>query len=375
MGAKKKRAPSPCQSKARVHRFGVGYKSSDPEIQRTGTRCECTAPWVAKNISKLLRFKARFSTINKPKRFKRNELLKGELSLIPCDEIFLHEDSIGTRKYKQQRRSKFNGCQDVEDWLYSRGLVNYELKEAQSVNLDLVAQIDALLNADDLLFHAELRVKLPDGDLFSANIPAISENEMDENLEKKLQGDGKNTRLQRIIKKHLKVLTPKQKKALNGLYLKNYDDLGFAEVAAKIGISIDSLKDRREQAFKKLQNLFLSEIELSHFSEIRATGQSPRPKAAESPLPSPIRHIKHDGSIEIIQVTKANPRPFGEIKDRTDVDVKRTKESILNDHLLKMRGIANQNRGLHSMRKGRKQRSSLERQLVDDPEKIDDLSA
>ncbi len=350
--AKVRTGRNPCRNKGRYLRTGSGHKLEDMAAGiQTGPNCECSCPYysVPANPIRLIQFKISNATINNPKPELFGKAIAARESLVvPCDEFFLNEDSAGTKKFKRNigTKTKFKGCQDVEDWLAENGLINYELNEAQGLYSDMVLQLESFLSGESST-DGDDPFLLSSPSTFLFEIPSDTDfvEDLEEKLTEAILDLEQSDKLRRLLKKHLRVLTPKQRKALNNIYLKNFDDQTQIEVAAKMKLSIDSLKDRREQAFKKLKRILLADDLLA---KVRpgifksASAKTPRYKAIPAPPPARILWTKRDGTAETVLPTKKNPIPFGAHKARAGINSKKIRAALFSDYLLSARACYSQ---------------------------------
>ena len=112
--------------------------------------------------------------------------------------------------------NKFHGCQNIEEYLVRKRLVGYSLEESFTKDPERIENKNFDLWADD-----------PSKE--GSGCPGC---------EKARQT------LFKGVKRCLKLLTEPQREAVKNYYMENDDGKTKSEVAAKLGISRDSLQDR-----------------------------------------------------------------------------------------------------------------------------------
>ena len=196
------------------------------------------------------------------------------IPVIPCNETFLLPTSTGTRKYKRATKAKFRGCYPLEEKLLANREVRHEpfdnLSAMQEwevtedsdeslVSDSLVTTLDKILSRHSMNIHAahyqqnedewtdpeSIELESTESGLIEAELP-LSQSSIwdDSNTFKKSSVE---------IKMHLHLLTPKQREAVQMVYLNEKNKLSGPEVAKKLKISIDSLKDRLKGALGRIR--------------------------------------------------------------------------------------------------------------------------
>jgi hypothetical protein len=125
-----------------------------------------------------------------------------------------------------------------------------------------------------------------------------------------------------LLLKAFQKMTRLQRKAVKAYYLENWHQKTKPDISKALGISVDSLNDRLDLAFKKIKD----EFQNFRFKKNKKEQSSLeiRKSRAEASIPLPIKQTLADGTVMLLVPSKANSRPFGAPRDRTDVN----KESI-----------------------------------------------
>ena len=209
---------------------------------------------------------------------------KPVISVVPCDKTFLHPSSPGTKKYKKITGAKFRGCYPIEERLLAHNEVRHEPFDNLSSGEEqqFVDDPDELPTTDKFLttpkqiinyhiksheaYHKQHETWWTESRKPKASLPL---NPLEIGVE-----------LQRILnklEKYCQLLTPKQKEAVKFVYLQNEKGLSGTQVAKKLKISLDSLKDRLDGALKRIKEV----NPLFKFPERRMSSE--RAKNWESP--------------------------------------------------------------------------------------------
>lgn len=199
---------------------------------------------------------------------------QGALLVIPCAETFLKRKSSGTVFHNKVTgdKSKFKGCHDIEKFLLDHNLVRYEPREKLGRSLDSTesAELFASLSDFDDISGEDLFAFLLDGsrrELGAQDFHRMSVSVYD--WQEKLKHVStqipeatdpnelvfEQEEIEETIEQLLGFLTTKQRNAIRAVYLDNYEGLSQAQIAGRMGIREDSLKERIQGAFKKLRSL------------------------------------------------------------------------------------------------------------------------
>lgn len=154
--------------------------------------------------------------------------------VVPCKKVFLNPDSPGTIAYLRVYgdKSKFRGCQAVEDYLTEEGLVCGTVTDVvgKSKDIRLGIMIDAKA------FRS-----------FSLSLIDENENERFEQRHEELIAR---------MEKFLASLTLHQRRALQRVYMFNHEGLSKTEIARRLRIRPDTFQERIDRAFKKAEECF-----------------------------------------------------------------------------------------------------------------------
>lgn len=258
--AQKRSKISPCSAKGRL----AGLRSAGRHYQRgkqkvTIAACECSQAFLSladdraeRRTCLALRFgRDGITMVSAP---GGETASVSDLVLAPCQEIFRHLESPGTRLYraKSEIPTEFRGCQSVEDELLREGSVRHELVEA----------IGKTRDARSTAARAEhLAVPMDDGfpDLLREIAP-LGGGEIPQEAWGALERRDESRRLRlakaQAVRIVLNRLTPAQRAAVDLVYLHTGGDLSKDEIARRLGISIETLRDRLNGAIKKFQAAF-----------------------------------------------------------------------------------------------------------------------
>jgi hypothetical protein len=260
-GKKRPDRTNPCQMKGKLGGRRCGgrmYKFPDGEKVRP-KGCECSERWLMlsernhKRTGKALRFhQTRVEVVSVPLNVSND---RRDLMAAPCGETFRFVDSPGTKLFRKMakrhtgKRPDFPGCQAVEDQLIAEGLVRHDMFSGIGSHDDILVTMDQdQSNEIRDEKSGEIRFELEIESLPFPNslVDQPSETPDDQNISL-----SPSKSRDKLIARWLRTLTRPQLQAVNLVYLKNYDRLSQRAVAEKIGISLDSLKDRLKQALKK----------------------------------------------------------------------------------------------------------------------------
>lgn len=199
----------------------------------------------------------------------------GAILVVPCFEIFLKRKSSGTVFHNKVEgtKSKFKGCHDIEKFLLDHDLVRYEPREKLGRSLDPNESAElfgSLSNFDDIsgedLFAFLLdgtRRELGAQDMHRMSVSVYDWQEKLKNMSP--QAPPAHTDPQELAFEQEEVeetigqllghLTTKQRNAIRAVYLDNYEGRSQAQIAKRMGIREDSLKERISGALKRLRSL------------------------------------------------------------------------------------------------------------------------
>ena len=359
---------NPCKMKGRYlgHRGGGRrYTALALQAPLRPTACECASSFlnVCSKTKSYMTPKANFFLNKKSERlssdFVRRKPLdphpKNTLVSVPCAKAFLHPDSEGTKayralKHRQNAQTKFKGCYSVDEELLKDNSINYDIREGTGKHNDVVSALDIqdyaseiqdlnwleilpTLSKEDtatghrnLGYLTEVLERFEKQSAHSAKAPLRSES-YDPSNDHLQRADEQNQLYLLKLTKAFSKMTRLQRLTVRAVYFKNFDNKTKIEIAASLGISIDSLKERLNGAFAKVKKEFaevfrekriktgLVEVRLPPFERI--------PK-----LPQPIRITRQNELTLIVTPTEQNPRPLGEKRLRTDIDVELVKRKI-----------------------------------------------
>ena len=171
-----------------------------------------------------------------PCKKKDTHCSSGKYFSVPCSALnickqrYLWPQSLAVKSHNAQNNdeNKFNGCQNIEEYLVRERLVGYSLKEAFTKDPKKIENKNFDLWADD-----------PSKD--GSGCPRCEK---------------VRETLVRGVKRCLKLLTEPQREAVKKYYMKNDHRKTKKEVATKLGISKDSQQNRLDYAEKKILNFF-----------------------------------------------------------------------------------------------------------------------
>ena len=252
---------NPCKAKGLC-----GGRRASGRFYRRGTKtitigcCECAVPMLSMaregaevRTSHAMHFgRSGFRTAEVPKGRPPS---KHDYVVVPCAEVFRFKESDGTRLYREKSKqpTTFAGCQALENELVSAKLVRHEAsgslgRASDNLSNDL-RHASAFSQTDDTF--PDLINHLSKGLLFDPDFARLFLLRLDEKSDVRKQ----QTKQKRAFRSFLGSLTRNQREAIDLVYLEN-EGQSRAEVAAKIDIGIEALRDRLEQAIKKLEIAF-----------------------------------------------------------------------------------------------------------------------
>ena len=251
---------SPCLAKGRYggKQGGAGraYKINNETIVASG--CECSQSWVMFGAKpcELKRSDFFLNPSNLSLTKKSVQQGKEEIPVVPCKETFLLPTSSGTKAYKKATESKFRGCYPLEERL----LENKEVRHEPFDNLS--ADVEVNPTDDPLGFPTTDKFLTSKSDMEGYLLEASEEyHKQNEALgvatsqpSLSLWDVGQTLQEERNqLENHSSLLTPKQREAVRLVYLENEKRLSVPEVAKKLKVSTNSLKDRLNNALKRIR--------------------------------------------------------------------------------------------------------------------------
>jgi hypothetical protein len=362
----KPKSINPCKMKGRYlgHRGG-GRRYTAPALHKPlrPKACECASSFlnVCSTTKNYMTPKANYFLNKKSEMlssdFVRRKPLdphpKNTLVSVPCEKAFLHPESEGTKayralKHRQDVQTKFKGCYSVDEELLDQKLINYDLREGTGKYFDVAGALDVQDYASEIqdLNFFEVLTKLSNVnsaarllnlgylnhalDRLDQNLIHNAENPLKEESYTPFDEDGideANLKKLRKLSKAFKKMTRIQRLTVRAVYLKNFQAKTKVEIADALGISIDSLKERLSGAFAKIKAEF---VDLFPVKKVQTTAIEVRlPPLERIPkIPQPIRIIKPHCEVLILIPTEQDPRPLGEKKMRTDIDVDLVKRKL-----------------------------------------------
>jgi DNA-binding CsgD family transcriptional regulator len=184
-----------------------------------------------------------------------------DLIVAPCDETFRHKSSPGTKLFRRFLKERtddvpdFSGCQSVEQWLVENELVRHDsfpglLKPGKDFSrLESKTATASLSGAP-----------VETGEFGPPNEAHLANDELEPwfySLERIQElRSARENELAARIESLKRDLTPAQFEAIDLVYLRNDRGASQDEIAARIGISIGSLRDRLAGAFAKIEKKF-----------------------------------------------------------------------------------------------------------------------
>lgn len=193
--------------------------------------------------------------------------------LKPCRKSYLNFESPGTSTHRKYFgwKTKFRGCQQIEDKLIARRLVSYELRE----KLGVLAQFFEyqLSDRNELVSWGHLAEAL------ETSINQIGDERLSELKQYELSvelgwGDDREETLRQMelieekikrkrrhssprFKRFMKSLTNPQREIVVAYYLDNPRRLTAKQIATRLGITYAAFRDRLTGVKKKFRDLYL----------------------------------------------------------------------------------------------------------------------
>ncbi len=130
---------NPCKLKGQYLTQGrSGRRSRDGFLQKLGC-CECRKPFLSQ-AGEFLRYKmeSQAGAVAFTTAMPNEDARKGETLVTPCEEVFRALNSVGTRRFKRalKEKTKFTGCEPLENSLVKDGLVVHHQREDTNPFLD-----------------------------------------------------------------------------------------------------------------------------------------------------------------------------------------------------------------------------------------------
>ncbi len=366
----------PCGCKGRdLGSLGVGKRmSAKSNLPQPTGRCElldgqyCQAFPHAMKLLFALNKKAKVPEefFKLKKAFSKSK--RDELPVVPCEQAFLHGNSEGTRAWRKlMPETKFRGCHELErdildaDLLSSRPTESFGKRHDVSQQQELVERWSENTGKDGLDFDDVFSSRV-DGKRSAFTIESLTKL-LDETEADIREGPGRPEGLDPFLDAHLiermkirlvneerqrrhsprfvaavKSLTVRQRRAARLVYLENHEGLTRSEIAARLGISLDSLKERLAAVKTKM---------LAHYPEYVLVGAMLKKQAATEKLRAvaakqaraterraqsllPCRYSNPAMGVDVSYLCRVDdPHPFGgEIRPRTDIDAAKIRELI-----------------------------------------------
>ncbi|MBS1983521.1 MAG: sigma-70 family RNA polymerase sigma factor [Bdellovibrionales bacterium] len=363
------RIVNPCHNKGRdfgTRGTGRTYKQFDREAQKplTFAGCECanaSVCWAGTSSRSAVKRQSyaydpegRYPDLESIPIKSEAEIFGDQLLAMPCHELFRNADSPGTIAHRKKLRdagigpgNMFNGCQELEEWLFENRLVNSRAREGVGSRYDclLGAEIAGRLadfeGFDDADFFAlMLEGRRSDKDITFLEYREIFFDSLDaanvfrevsltrvstvEDIEERLELDRRQEEFERRFARYLKKLTKKQREAVEAVYLYNPEGKSKVQIAALLGIRVDTLNERIEGAKKKAGREFVDILRNKVRVGVRVAALS-RTDQSE-PAPSDVRVFDGSGNLlRVIEVEPDNPHPFGKPRERAGISAAQIK--------------------------------------------------
>ena len=360
---------NPCQLKGRHFRHrnpGRKYTNRSAGIVIVPSACECMVPFrnfgaLDKDLfTQTTRYGLDKKSATPGTDFytltAKNQNL---LMVLPCGKMFLNPDSEGTKaflnlKKRQGVKSSFKGCYSVDETLLNEKSLNYDTREELGMFNDMV------LVHEDKSFDDEIRdqnwevilsylaeknlrkeIKIKGLRPIAEKLGSLGK-EKEEDFEQQIydpfnEEEPEDEKLA-ILNKALKTMTVLQRKAVNAYYLQNWHQKTKLEVAKNLGISLDSLNDRLTLAEKKVRSEFQSFLKKKEKKEILDDE-----RVFKTKLPPRVVTLKYtapSGVIQIIEITKLNPRPFGAKMERAGINKELIRQKIREEYLSALKKLS-----------------------------------
>ncbi len=374
----------PCGCKGRdLGSLGVGKRvSANSNLPQPTGRCElldgqfCQAFPHAMKLLFALNKKAKVPEefFKLKKAFSKSK--RDEIPVVPCEQAFLHGNSQGTRAWRKlMPDTKFRGCYELEqdildaDLLSSRPTESFGKRHDVGQQQELVERWSENADKNGLEFN----------DVFSARVDGNRRAFTMESLTRLLdetecdirEGPGRPDGLDPFLDAHLidrmkmrlineererrhsprfvaavKSLTIRQRRAARLVYLENHEGLTRLEIAARLGIGLDSLKERLAAVKTKM---------LMHYPEYAIVGAMIKKQDAKEKIQAlakkaemasakraeglmPCRYFNPALGVEVTYLCRSgDPHPFGgEVRLRQNVDAAKIRELIQKESLEKL---------------------------------------
>ena len=287
MTKKPRMGPSPCKMKGRHHgRLGSGAFYQIQNVRWAPQACECMERWrdigytdapkASRRVSAYMSKETAAITVivEPPPAVPQNA--KFYHRVLPCNEVFRYAHSTGSKAYRKVKsgQSKFRGCQHLEDALLRDKEIRHTEREVLGTFKDfgLICETHEFESEGDTPDQALAREK----NWEPKSVKRTSLDREMEYTETNVEFPGEDSSPERsepapkkpvlwtdYLKLHWKVLdlTYKQESAAKLFILENHDALTVGEVAKRLRISVDSLKDRINQIKKKVLARFPEAID------------------------------------------------------------------------------------------------------------------
>ena len=355
------RIVDPCKNKGRdLGSRGVGrtYKQFDRETQRPlkFSSCECayaTVCWAGQTSRGAVERQVhaydpegRYPDLETVPIKSEKDLKSGQLLSAPCCELFRQPDSPGTvahrtklERAKVSPENTFNGCQQIEEWLFENHFVNLRAREGVGSSFDcaLGAEIVGRLSEYEGFDESDFFAFLLEGRRSEITFREYHETHFDsiaatqaladhappqatslQDREELLELELRREEFENRFLSYLDDLTPKQREAVELVYLHNGEGRTKTEIAAALKIRTDTLEERLIGAKKKAAGRFPEVLRAREHVHMRVALLSE--SVEDSELAGPIRHVGRDGKAVIRRPTPSKRNPFGEPRPREGAD-------------------------------------------------------
>lgn len=300
---------------------------------------------------------------------------RNELPVVPCGGIFLHPDSAGTKAWKKKvPDTKFRGCYGIEEDIINLSTLSVRIRESHGKRYDVGLQQElverwaetkdssedefsskfaASTDGKRRALSMEEMTRLSEKTLVEINKnkddPAhepILEAHITERIEARLRLEEKHRRYSPKFVAFVKSLTIRQRRAARHVYLQNTEELTQSEIAKKIGISLDSLKDRLKAVKIKLKEHYSEKAAqaLEQKSKLKAQQlrdtqiEKAKAKKLRAETLKPCRYLRPALGIDMTYLCRGmDPHPFGgEIRLRENIDADEIKRKIQTESCQKL---------------------------------------
>lgn len=145
-----------------------------------------------------------------------------------------------------------------------------------------------------------------------------------EDIEERLELDRRQEEFERRFARYLKKLTKKQREAVEAVYLYNPEGKSKVQIAASLGIRVDTLEERIEGAKKKAGREFADILRNKARVGVRVAALS-RTDQSEA-ASGDVRVLDGSGNLlRVVEVESDNPHPFGKPRERAGVSAAQIK--------------------------------------------------